>query len=94
MLGLEAGPPRGVRLGQYMADKAPVWDAIVAKHGLNASALDHIVLWNYGDYAFAPEWDIMSSMEKARRCGFDERVATREMFARFITAYRERRVIP
>jgi nucleoside-diphosphate-sugar epimerase len=94
MLGLQAAPPRALRLGQYMADKAPVWDAIVAKHGLKPGALDRIVLWNYGDYAFAPEWDIMSSMEKARRCGFDERVDTREMFARLFTGYRERRIIP
>ena len=44
MLGLEAGPPRGVRLPQYMADKGPVWKAIVARHGLKPIALDRIVL--------------------------------------------------
>ena len=94
MLGLETGPPSALRLGEYMADKAPVWDAIVARHGLERSALDRIVLWNYGDYAFAPQWDIMSSTEKARRLGFDERVDTREMFARLIEGYRAQRVIP
>ena len=77
-----------------MSDKAPVWDAIVARHGLKASALDRLVLWNYGDYAFAPEWDIISSMDKARRLGFDERVDTREMFARLIEGYRAQRVVP
>lgn len=94
MLGLEAGQPAAIRLGQYMADKAPVWDAIVARHRLQPSALDRIVLWNYGDYAFAPEWDIMSSMDKARRLGFDERVDTREMFARLIEGYRRERIVP
>ena len=94
MLELEAGPPRGVRLGEYMADKAPVWNAVVARHGLMPSALERIVLWNYGDYAFAPEWDIMSSTDKARRLGFDERIATREMFSRLIEGYRAKRVIP
>jgi nucleoside-diphosphate-sugar epimerase len=94
LLGLEAGPPAAVRLGQYMSDKAPVWDAIVARHGLKASALDRLVLWNYGDYAFAPEWDIMSSMEKARRLGFDGRENTRDMFARLFEGYRAQRVIP
>lgn len=94
MLGLQAGPPRAIRLGQYLADKAPVWDAIVTRHRLKASALDRIVLWNYGDYAFAPEWDIMSSMEKARRFGFSGRVDTREMFARMFAGYREQQIIP
>ena len=52
------------------------------------------MLWRCGDYVFAPEWDIMSSMEKARRFGFDERVDTREMFARLFEGYRAKRVIP
>jgi hypothetical protein len=94
MLGVKAGPPRPVRLAQYMADKGPVWDAIVAKHHLQPTALEHLVLWNYGDYVFAPEWDIMSSMEKARRCGFNERVDTHEMFARLFEGYRAQRIIP
>ena len=94
MLGVHAAPPRPVGLAQYMADKGPVWDAIVSRHGLRRSKLDRLVLWNYGDYVFAPEWDIMSSMDKARRFGFDERVDTREMFARLIAGYREQRIIP
>jgi hypothetical protein len=94
MLGLEAAPPRALRLPQYMADKGPVWDAVVARHGLKRRALDQVVLWNYGDYVFAPEWDIMSSMEKARRFGFRERIDTTEMFARLIAGYRAQRVVP
>jgi nucleoside-diphosphate-sugar epimerase len=94
MLGLEAAPPRAISLAQYMADKGPVWDAIVAKHDLEPKALDQIVLWRYGNYVFAPEWDIMSSMEKARSSGFHERVDTQEMFARLFEGYRAQRVIP
>ena len=94
LLGLRADGPRGVKLGQYMADKAPAWNAVVARHGLRKNALDRIVLWNYGDYAFAPEWDIMSATDKTRRLGFDERIDTREMFARFFDGYRAQRVIP
>src|SRR5262249_32187649 len=39
MLGVQAGPPRPVRLAQYMADKGPVWTAITARHGLRPNAL-------------------------------------------------------
>jgi nucleoside-diphosphate-sugar epimerase len=94
LLGLAPGPPRALKLGQYMADKAPVWEAVVARHGLAPDALDRVVLWNYGDYAFAPQWDIMSAMEKARGLGFEARVDTVEMFARYFAAYRDRRIIP
>ena len=94
MLGLEAGAPRTLRLPQYLADKGPVWDKVVARHGLKRKALDEIVLWRYGDYVFAPEWDIMSSMEKARRFGFKERIDTHEMFAQLVAGYRAQRIIP
>lgn len=91
-LGIEAGAPQNTPLAQYMADKARIWDAVVARHGLQARPLDRIALWDYGDYVFRPEWDIMSSMNKARRCGFDERVDTPEMFERVFAGYREQRI--
>lgn len=94
MLGIDAGVPRALSLAQYMADKAPVWEAIVARHRLRSTPLDRIALWDYGDYVFRPEWDIMSAMNKARRCGFDERVDTLDMFARVFANYREQRIIP
>jgi len=93
-LGLRAGTPSGVRLAEYMADKAPVWNAVVERHGLRRTALDRIVLWDYAGYVFRPEWDIISAMDKARRLGFEERVDSREMFARLFSAYRAQRIIP
>jgi nucleoside-diphosphate-sugar epimerase len=93
-LDVEAGAPRALQLAHYMADKAPIWDAIVAKYKLRRTPLERIALWDYGDYVFRPEWDIMSAMNKARRCGFDERVDTFAMFARVFASYREQRVIP
>ncbi|MNC87211.1 hypothetical protein D3C83_29160 [compost metagenome] len=77
-----------------MIDKTPVWNAIVARHRLRPTPLDRIALWDYGDYVFRPEWDIMSAMNKARRCGFDERVDTLDMFARVFANYREQRILP
>lgn len=94
MLGVAAGGPRPVRLARYLADKAAVWDALVARHALRRTDLDRVALWDYGDYVFRPEWDIMSAMDKARRFGFRDRVDTREMFARIFADYRARRVIP
>jgi hypothetical protein len=36
----------------------------------------------------------MSSMDKARRFGFHERVDTQEMFTRMFEGYRAKRIIP
>jgi nucleoside-diphosphate-sugar epimerase len=92
--GLRCGRPLGIPLAQYMADKAEVWQALVQRHALQPTPLERIALWDYGDYVFRPEWDIMSSMNKARRRRFSERVDTQEMFARAFAGYREARVVP
>ena len=92
--GIEPGAPRAINLAQYMADKGHVWQRIINQHGLCPTALDKLVLWSYGDYVFKPEWDIMSSMAKARAFGFGEAVDTSAMFMRQFDHYRAQKVIP
>ena len=93
-LDIEAAGPRNTGFARHVGDKGPVWDAVVRRHRLQPTPLHHIALWDYGDYVLRPEWDIMSSMNKARRCGFEERVDTTEMFARVFAGYRVQRIIP
>jgi nucleoside-diphosphate-sugar epimerase len=93
-LGVEPGTPRRFSLAQYMADKSEVWQRIVTKHALRQSRLETLVLWPYGDYQFRPEWDVMSSMSKARALGFTDAVDSTDMFMRHFARYREERVIP
>jgi nucleoside-diphosphate-sugar epimerase len=92
--GLEPGPRRRLSLVQFMADKAPVWERIVARHGLRPHAYGEIVNWAYGDFVFTPEYDVVSSTLKARRYGFHECVDTEEMFPRLWDEMRAERIIP
>ena len=92
--GIGQGAPRAINLVQYMADKGHVWQRIINQHGLRPTALDTLVLWSYGDYVFKPEWDIMSSMEKARAFGFGEAVDSGAMFMRQFDHYRAQKIIP
>jgi nucleoside-diphosphate-sugar epimerase len=91
---LAPGVPRALTLAEHMRDKAPVWERIVAKHGLRRTRLDTLVLWPYGDYQFRPQWDVVSSMEKARASGFHETVDSEAMFMRQFENYRKARIIP
>jgi nucleoside-diphosphate-sugar epimerase len=93
-VGLAPGRALGIDMGQYMADKAPVWHAVIRRHGLRETALHELVLWPYGNYVFKPEWDIMSSTEKLRACGFQEAVDSAAMFARHFDGYRAAGIIP
>ncbi|RPI44111.1 MAG: SDR family oxidoreductase [Betaproteobacteria bacterium] len=92
--GMQVGTRRHISLVQFMADKVPVWDRIVAKHGLRPYSYREIVTWAYGDFVFTPQYDVISSTVKARRFGFHECVDTEEMFVRLWNEMRAERIIP
>ena len=92
--GMQTGPRRQISLVDYMADKGPVWDRIVKKHGLRPFSYPEIVSWPYGDFVFTPHYDIISDTGKARRFGFHENVDTEEMFFRLWNEMRADRIIP
>lgn len=91
---METAPRRQISLVNFMADKGPVWDRIVAKHNLRPFGYKEIVSWPYGDFVFTPGYDIISNTGKARRAGFQESVETEEMFFRLWDQLRRDRIIP
>ena len=91
---IEIGPVRRIPMAEFMADKAPVWERIVAKHGLEPTPFAQIALWPYADWLFDREYDQMSDMTKARLLGYAGFVDTEEMFIRLMARYRGARLIP
>lgn len=92
--GMQAGPVKTVNLAQTMADKAPVWERIVARHRLKPVPYEETALWSYGDFVFAPGYDIMSDTLKLRQTGFGECLDTEKMFFDLFGKFRAARVIP
>ena len=91
---MEAGPVRTIKLAEFMADKGPVWDRIVKKHGLQPYRFDQIAAWPFGDFVFTPDYDIISDMGKARRYGFGDAIDSEEMFLRLWDEFRREKIIP
>jgi hypothetical protein len=91
---VEPGTPRRFSLAEYMRDKSAVWDRVVAKNGLRKTELHALVLWAYGDYQLGPDWEIGSSMDKARALGFSDSLDTLQMFGRQFRHYRDEKVVP
>jgi nucleoside-diphosphate-sugar epimerase len=91
---LELAPPRKIDLARTMADKAALWDSLVARHGLRPYRYAEIVSWRYGDIVFNTGHDIVSDMGKAWRAGFHEVIDTEAMFLRVFDSYRRERIIP
>jgi hypothetical protein len=77
-----------------MADKAPVWDAIVRKHGLQPIPYKQLVSWGYGDFAFRQDFDNVSSTIKVRQAGFHDCIDSETMFSHFFEKPAEIRVLP
>jgi nucleoside-diphosphate-sugar epimerase len=92
--GMQTGPRRRINLAQIMADKAPVWDRIVQRHGLLPHSYKDVVSWAYGDFVFTPEFDIISDTSKCRQFGFYEYADTEQMFFRLWDQYRAAKILP
>lgn len=93
-LGMATASPLPLKLATFMADKAPVWQRIVQKHGLLPYGFETIAAWGFGDFIFNCGYDVISATTKLRQAGFAEVVDSEEMFLRMFAEFRRRRVIP
>ena len=91
---MELAPPRHISLVSRMADKGPVWERIVARHGLQPHRYEDLAGWGFGDFVFGSDYDHISDMGKARRAGFFETVDSEQMFLDLFARLREQRIIP
>ena len=76
------------------AEIKPLWQRIVAKHGLRATPYADVAAWPFADYVFGCDWDVMSDTLKIRAAGFHEHVRSSEIFLRLFTQFRELQVLP
>lgn len=92
--GMKAGVVRYFPLVQWMADKGPVWDEIVKKHGLRPVALDAVASWGFADFLLGLDFDVLSSMTAIRKAGFHGIVDTEEMMLDQLAHYRWQKILP
>ena len=92
--GMPMAPPLKIPLQAVMADKAPVWDRIVARHGLRPQAYADIANWEFGDFVFHTDWDLILSDGKRFRAGFTDTVDTEERFLELFQKLRDENIIP
>lgn len=91
--GVKPGGPAPFSLAAYLADKEDLWSAMARKHGLAHMPLHQLCLPAYGDYQFRPQWEVFSSMQKARDLGFTENVDSARMFRAQFDHYRAQKII-
>jgi nucleoside-diphosphate-sugar epimerase len=91
---LEVAPPLPMPLATMMADKAPLWAAMAAKHGLAPVPYQDVSSWRFADFVFGFDYDMFADSSKSRRFGFHDFVDTEAMFLGLFQDLRRRRIIP
>jgi nucleoside-diphosphate-sugar epimerase len=93
LLGVAPGGVRTLSMARWMADKAPVWEKIRARHGL-ILPIEQVASWEFADFALNMDYDVLASMTAARQAGFTGFKDSWAMFAEQIEGYRAARVLP
>lgn len=91
---IDVAPPLPLSLDTVMADKEPVWRAMIERHGLAPHAFADVSSWRFADFVFSWDYDMFGDGSKARRFGFHEHIETQAMFTRLFDDFRRRRIIP
>ncbi|GAA4856096.1 SDR family oxidoreductase [Paenibacillus vulneris] len=92
--GMETAPPLQMSLEVVMADKEPLWNSMIEKHGLMNNRYQDVSSWRFGDFVFSWDYDFFADGTKARRFGFHEFIDTESMFINIFDELRRRKVIP
>jgi nucleoside-diphosphate-sugar epimerase len=92
--GVTPGEVRTLTLADWMKDKEPVWRRIVQRHGLKPSRLGDLAVWDFGDFVWRQDYDVVSSMTKLRQAGFHAVVDSEEMFLMHLARYRAAKFLP
>jgi nucleoside-diphosphate-sugar epimerase len=92
--GMDAGAVETVDLVDVMSDKAQLWDEINRKYRLKGHPMSMLANWNFANYAFANDWDVMSSTTKLRQFGFHEVIDSETMFLDHFSNLQREGIIP
>ncbi len=91
---LDVAPPLPMSLTDVMADKSDLWDEMVRRHNLAVTPYSDVSSWQFGDFVFAWDYDVIADTSKARRAGFHEYVESEAMFLRIFQDMRDQCLIP
>lgn len=94
--GLDAAPYPGqpTPLEEQMADAAPVWDALVAKHDLAPNRLSQVASFWHSDADLGRQIETFNDMGRSRKLGFLDYQDTLASFTDAFDRLRADRIIP
>jgi len=97
--GMAEGPVRPCALAETMPGQAAVWDAIVARYGLQTTPLDRLVgaSWGFADFVLGhgkkPSATVLSTI-KLQQAGFHDCLDSEDALLEWFAILQDQRVLP
>jgi nucleoside-diphosphate-sugar epimerase len=91
---LPIAEPLAMSTVSEMSEKAPLWDAMVARYGLHATPYNQIANWAFVDWMLNFGEEVIQSTIKIRQAGFADCIDTHQSFRRQLNRLRDMRVVP
>ena len=91
---VEPGPPLPIPLATFMADKNELWAQLTRRDGLREHRLHGLVGFEFTDFLFRLEYDVISDTGKARRFGFPDCLDSESALQDLFDGLRQARIIP
>ena len=83
-----------VSLQERFSDADALWHEICVRERLKVNSLVDLVSWEFGDYVFKIDWDVMADTIKCRHAGFLEFVDSEKMFMNRLEELKNLHIIP
>jgi nucleoside-diphosphate-sugar epimerase len=93
-LQMEVAPPQPLSLARQMPSFGAAWSGLALQHGLQPLPFESIVSWDFGDFIFNCEFNVISDMGKIRRAGFVEPSHNEHWFRTALAQLRGQRFLP
>ncbi|MDF2997229.1 MAG: NAD-dependent dehydratase [Xanthobacteraceae bacterium] len=92
--GMQAGGVETMDVPSRMRGTDKLWDTMVEKYRLQRHPLSLLVNWDFANYAFSNDWDVMSDTTKCRKFGFLDFIDSEQMFLDQFSALQRDKIIP
>lgn len=86
--------PLPLPLATFMADKDETWSTMVAKYKLHPYHLSEMAGFEFTDFLFLLNYDVISDTDKARRFGFQECLDSQNALLELLQCLRAKHIIP
>ncbi|MFB9377037.1 SDR family oxidoreductase [Kineococcus gynurae] len=81
-------------LAEQMSGAEPVWERLVAEHGLVEPDLGKVASWWHSDSDLGREVEVLADMTRSRLAGFTGYVSTESALLNLVDRYRQARILP